>query len=133
MSSAVSTISLRAHVQRFTFIAALALALLGSVGGSMPAAAQQLVGNCAVGGNVADGGAVSLGCAMGGNAGVSLAGTMDIGDPALTVAAGFGGPVGAPAQSVAAVIDIADPSLVAAGGIGGQFPCPAATFADSFR
>jgi hypothetical protein len=133
MSAAVSTVSLRAHVQRFTFIAALALALLGSVGGSMPAAAQQLVGNCAVGGNAADGGTVSLGCAMGGNAGVSLAGTMDIGDPALTVAAGFGGPMGEPAQNVAAVIDIGDLSLVAAGGIGGQFPFPAATFADSYR
>jgi hypothetical protein len=118
--------------QRFTAVAALAIALSGLIGSGLPASANHQVANCAVGGNPADGGTVAIGCTMGGDAGIAAAGTYDTSDPALTVAAGFGGPNGAPALGVAGVVDANEPGFVGAVGVGGSCPYPAESLAASW-
>lgn len=117
---------------RSVVAAALAIALVGTAAAGLPAAAGHESANCAVGGNLEDGGTGSVGCSFGGIAGTSLAGTIDVSDPAMTVAAGYGGPYGYPAVGVAAAIDVSDSSVVLAGGVGGSFPDPAYTTAGSY-
>lgn len=131
MSYPASSMSRRVR-PRLTAIAALAIALSSLIGSGLPASANHEVVNCAVGGNPADGGTVAIGCTMGGDAGLAVAGTYDVSDPALTVAAGIGGPNGSPALGVAGVVDANEPGFVGAVGIGGSFPYPAESIAASW-
>jgi hypothetical protein len=132
MSHVLARGATRANSRQLSFVAAMAIALVGVFSGGMPAAANHQVVNCAVGGNLADGGTASVGCSMGGAYGTSLAGTIDASDPAMTVAVGYGGGEGYPAVNAAASIDVSESEVVLAGGVGGDFPYPAANVAGSY-
>jgi hypothetical protein len=132
MSVPVIRDAISTHARAFSVVAALAIALAGAAITDSPVSANHEAANCAVGGNLADGGTGSVGCSFGGIAGASLAGTIDVSDPAVTVAGSYGGAYGSPGANAAGVIDLGDPSLVVAGGVGGAFPYPAANFAGSY-
>jgi hypothetical protein len=124
--------AISAHARAFSVAAALAIALAGAAAIDSPVSANHESANCAVGGNLDDGGTGTVGCAFGGIAGASVAGAIDVSDPAITVAGSYGGAYGSPGINVAADIDLDEPSLVAAGGVGGSFPYPADNFAGSY-
>jgi hypothetical protein len=132
MSQSAIRAAFSTHVRAFTFAAALAIALAGVMAGDSPASATHGGANCTIGGTPSDGGTASVACAFGGIAGASLAGTVDVSDPAVTVAGSYGGAYGSPGVNAAGVIDLGDPSVVLAGGVGGSFPYPAANLAGSY-
>ena len=132
MSLSLIRATISAHMRTFSVAAALVIALAGGTVTGGPASANHESANCAVGGNLDNGGSVSVGCAFGGIAGASVAGTVDVSDPALTVAGNYGGAYGYPGTNVAGVVDLGDPSVVLAGGYGGSFPYTAGNFAGSY-
>ena len=132
MSLSAIHAALATHARAFSVAAAMAIAIAGGAISGSPASANHESANCAVGGNLDDGGTASVGCAFGGIAGTSVAGTVDVSDPAMTVAGNYGGAYGYPGVNAAAAIDLGDPSIVLAGGSGGSFPYPAANIAGSY-
>ncbi|MGH2615192.1 MAG: hypothetical protein ACRDJC_08135, partial [Thermomicrobiales bacterium] len=103
MSQVLARDSIRANSRYLAFVAALAIALVGVFSSDTPVGA---VANCAAGGNLADGGTLSVGCAFGGDAGTTIASTIDVSDPALTVAGSYGGDDGYPAGNASGVVDL---------------------------
>lgn len=132
MSHPFTQITRRPSPRMLAAVAAFAIALASLLGGSLPADASHGIINCAGGGNPDNGGTLAIGCTMSGDAGAAIAGAIDTGDPALTVAGEFGGAQGAPALGVAGVIDFDDPSFSGAVGSGGSFPYPAESIAASW-
>lgn len=131
MSLSVAREAFFAHA-RACCVAALAIAIASFALAAGPASASHESANCAVGGNLDDGGTGSVGCAFGGMSGTSLAGTIDFGDPAAAVAIGYGGAYGSPGGNAAGAIDAGEPSIVVAGGFGGSYPYPALNAAGSY-
>ncbi|MFN8594044.1 MAG: hypothetical protein U0031_21530 [Thermomicrobiales bacterium] len=132
MSHVFDSVSRRRSPRVLAAVAAFGLALATLTGGSLSAAANHGIINCAGGGNPDNGGTMAIGCTVSGDAGVAVAGTIDVNDPALTIAGGFGGAYGAPAWGVAGVIDFDDPSFSGALGSGGSFPYAAESIAASW-